>query len=73
MEDDEKLRNSESNTPEEHGLGKTEEKGKVLETVRVVPALGEVGVLKEEVQMIQGEEKNVHTPSPADAWGKSWC
>ena len=45
VEDEEDLRSRESNAPEEHGLGKTEEKRQILETVDVVPAFGEVGKL----------------------------
>ena len=54
VEGEEELGDGESNTPEEHGPGKTEEKGQVLETVGVVPAFGEVCVLRGEIKMIQG-------------------
>lgn len=45
VEDEENLGDKESNTPEEHGLGKAEKERQVLETVGAVPALTEVGVL----------------------------
>jgi len=45
MEDEQDLGSKEGYTPEEHGLGETEKKCQVLETVDVVPAFGEVGVL----------------------------
>jgi len=38
VEDEQDLRNKESNTPEEHCLGETEKKCQILETVDVVTA-----------------------------------
>lgn len=49
IEYEEKIRDRESDAPEEQSLGKTKEKREVLETVCVVPAFGEVGVLKREI------------------------
>lgn len=45
MEDEEGLGHKEGDTPEEHGLGDTEQERQVLEPVDVVPAFGEVSIL----------------------------
>lgn len=67
IEDEEKRGDGKDNTPEEHGLGETEKKGQILETIGVVPAFGKVIVLRGGgLDDVREEEMNTHTPSPAD-------
>ena len=64
VEDEEDLRRKESNTPEEHGLGKAEEERQILETVGVVPAVTEVGILWRELRWHQIEVEKFTNPFP---------
>ena len=64
VDDEEDLRCKESNTPEEHGLGKTEEECQILETVGVVPTITEVGVLWRELRWHQIEVEKFTDPFP---------
>ena len=52
VEDEENLGGRECNTPQEHGLGKTENKCQILETVDVVSTFGEVDGLRKVGQMM---------------------
>lgn len=62
MEDNENLGDKESNTPVEHSLGKTEKERQVLETVGIVPALGEVGVLEGKSIQVASGRRNIDEP-----------
>ena len=46
IEDKQDLGYEEGNTPKQHSLWETEEERQVLETIDVMPAFGEVGMLK---------------------------